>query len=812
MSESSVFLRDLRAKAKRKGADLSELLNENDRGKTGRMPLSIFRKLVANTGMYVEDDHFLDMVEPYTKNGQFFYAEFIQDTDGSNTKNDAPRLSDDQLREFGAPLRDRGVQLVDFLRQWDRNRSGRVPTSIFLRNVSSTPLGQIVCRAYTNPVTQDVEYVDLWRDVERVLAAKYSGNPVDPRRMQQVINMVAATVKQRGLDLFAQFEKIDRFKRRRIQPQQFIDVVAPLRVQGVSQQDLIDLCDTFTENAVFDYVSFCDEIDRSNAIQATTKPVVQPQRVNVDDALKRMTKEIINRHSPIVSAMVQLDTDGTGIIPLSRFVRTIQSQGFSLTDQEIDAIAHEFSNGKNGVDMLTFLNVVSPPPEPTVNVEDVLIRMQDHLAARKVQIAPMMKRYDTRGNGLCPFTQFLSILRDVGFNVTNEEENSLKKQLAPGVDGQVQISQIADLVDPIIEQPKPRQPLPKKEFVEPATVVLDVMTRIGVIVSRYQLDLFGDFKHYDPQNTGFIKDTEFTAVISSLPSAPNEKEISALIDFYANRTSHDVNYESFCQEMDEFAISRLQKNPELTSKMMSELPSAPPAAKAILKRLKLHLYTTKIPIDSLFKPFDTTITGLIPASKLAAAFDGCSFRLNDNEISLLIDAFKDQRLPEKISYKRLIGEFNDIRLSQSDLESTQVYNGGNFGLTNAPPQHERTREDPRANYSTTNSSYGTQPPAPTPSQPPPPPSMRQTSDPTVLLFIGELREKLLERHKKVSTPFVGVRSQAMPVRDFRRCVESFGLVIKENNMQRLLREYKMNMQGDIDWQRFVYDVENIKTV
>ncbi|OHT14471.1 EF hand family protein [Tritrichomonas foetus] len=768
MNANGVFLSELRNKAKRKGTQLEDLLEEVDRAKSGRMNLNLFRKLVANTGLYVEDDKFLDMVEPYTQNNQFFYAQFISDVDNSNQGDNTQRLSDDQLREFGAPLRDRGVDLVDFLRQWDRQRSGHVATSIFLRNVSSTPLGQIVCRAYTNPITNDVEYVKLWQDVERVLAAKYTGNPIDPQKMQVLINYLADVVKQQGIDLFAQFQRIDRFKKRRVQPSQFLQVIDSLGVKNVPPQDLTDLCDTFTENAVFDYVSFCDEIDRANALKAQIKPVPQPVKIDVDQVLARIAKEFHNRHSQLRAQFTQFDTQNNGIIPAARFIRAVMNQGFSVTDAEIEAVAQDFGDGRGNVDYISFVNFVMPPQEPAVKVEDVLVRLQDFLNLKKIQLQPLLKKFDLRNKGEVPFSKLQAVLRDISFDLTNEETNAVKQQFAgPGADGPVNIIQICELVDPIIEAPKPRPVLPKKEYVEPATLALDVMTKIGAIVSRYQLDIFEDFRRYDTKGTGLIKDGEFAAVIASLPSAPNESDIQALLNFYSNPGSHIINYESFCQEMDEFAMKRLQQNPEMTTKMMGALPSAPPSAKPVLKRFKMHLYATKISPDVLFTPYDSNHCGLIASLKLKPILDDCGFRTSDEDIRVLIDAFQDQRLPEKISYKRLCGELNDIRLTQSDLAMTQE-----TGMT----------------------------------------SMKQTMNPEVLRFTSEFREKLLERHKRIAQPFVGVRSQAMPAMDFRRCLESFGLVIKETDMQKIFREYRLNMQGDIDWQRFVQDVETIKTV
>lgn len=771
MNANAVFLNDLRSKAKRKGSSLNDLLEEVDKSKTGRMHINLFRKLVANTGLYVEDDIFLDMVEPYTKNNQFYYKQFIDDIDNANPGDTGPKLSDDQLREFGAPLRDRGVDLIDFLRQWDRGRSGHIATSIFLRNVSSTPLGQIVCRAYTNPVTNDVEYVKLAQDINRVLAAKYSSNQIDPRKIQILINQIAEILFNQKVDIFAEFQKIDRYKKRRVQPSQFTQLLNSLGVTNISPQDLADLADAFTENALFDYPGFCEEIERANSIRASKRPTPQPVKIDMNQVLGRVAKEIVNRHSQLRMQLSQFDAHQNGLVPTQRFIRAMINQNFSISDKEIESIAQEFGDDQGNVDYKTFFDCVMPQKEPTVTLEDVIIRLQDYLNMKKIQLEPRLKKFDPRNTGDVQFTQFITVLRDVNFDLNQDELNCLKLHFCPnGSDGFLSIIDIAKLVDPIIEAPKKRAPLPKQEYVEPATVALDVMTRIGAIVARYNLDIFDDFKRYDRSGTGLIKDAEFAAVIASLPNAPNEKDIQSLVNFYTNRTTHDINYESFCQEMDEFAMRRLQQNPEMTTKMMNELPQQSIDLTPILKRFKMLLYMKKTSPDTLFTPYDSgNRSGLIPETKLKPILDDFGFSISSKELAVLADNYRDQRMPEKISYKRLCGEVNAIQLTQRDLQMTQA-----SSLTQNPAAQT---------------------------------SMKETTNPEVLRFANEFREKLLERHKKVTTPFAGMRSDSMPARDFRRCIESFGLVVKETDMQKILREYKMNMQGDIDWQRFVHDVE-----
>jgi Ca2+-binding EF-hand superfamily protein len=358
----------------------------------------------------------------------------------------------------------------------------------------------------------------------------------------------------------------------------------------------------------------------------------------------------------------------------------------------------------------------------------------------------------------------LGVLREVGFDLTREEVTLLGTHFCHGTEEVTGIDEISELVDPIIEPPKPKPTLPKREYVEPASVVLDIMTHIAVQVDKYQLLLPGEFSVYDKRHLGTISKEAFRDVLLALPSPPSEKDLGTLIEFYLNTANQEINYESFCQELDEFGGARVRHNPSLTTKILQDIPQPVNEAADVVRRLKLALFASKTPAESLFNPYDTSHSGLIPCLKLRPILNDFGFQAAEDEYERLAIGFQDQRLPEKFNYKKLCQAMNEIQLTQDDLALSRT---------------------------------GT---------------VKKTTSPQILRFATELRGKLMARHKNVRTPFNGVKNAAMPQSDFRRCIESFGLVVKEAEMQQLLREYRINMQCDIDWQRFCQDVEANATV
>lgn len=765
MDANSVFLADLRNKSRRIGSTLEELCAEIDPSSTGKMKLDNFRKLVANVKIYLEDDRFLDMTEPYTQAGWFMYKQFIADIEQNSGKSVQAQVSDDQLREFGAPLRDQGVDLIDFLRTYDRNRTGHVPTAIFLRNVSSTPLGQIICRAYTNPVTKDVEYVRLADDLKRVMSTHVPQKSVSVTNVPAYLEQVARTIKGQGIDIHAVLARHDKYKRQRIQPSQFLSEISNMSL-NLSPQSMNELADTFTENGMFDYNKFCDEIQQAIQRSARRNVPQQPKEIPIEQILVNISDEITSRHSQIKSQCTQADPHNTGFIAANRFTRLLAMNNFQISNQEVDVLLKEFSDGKGNFDYSTFFSVIQPPAQPQVKIEDLLIRLQDYLLAKRIQLKPKLEKYDFRSTGSIEFVQLCQVLRDIGFDLSSEEILTMKQGFCHGTEGMTGIMEICDLVDPIFEPPKPKPALPQlHKNVNPANVALDVLTKIAAITNKYQIDLMGEFRQVDVTHKGSIPANYFIDIIGTIPSPPDDKEMQSLVNFYMG-PNNEVNYMNFCTEMEEFGIRRIVQNPKVATSILSNVPEPDQKVKHVVHRLKIFLYSKKVAADSIFIKYDTNHSGTIPTTRLKPIFDDIGFHIQQEEINDMISFYQDQRMPERFNFKRLITSLNEVQLTQEDLASTRVNDEETKVTTNAE----------------------------------------------VLRYTGELREKLLARHKTVRQPFVGIRNPTMSPQDFRRCVESFGIIIKEGDMQKILREYRVNMQGDIDWQRFCYDVETAKTV
>ena len=759
-----LFVKEITEKAKRKGGNIHDMFMEYDPKKTGLISFVNFRKLLANINVFVDDEKFEFITTPYADASGFYYELFLNDMQGAKVEKTNKTISEDELRRFGSEFRDQGTDIASILKIYDRQRTGRVEPPVFFRYVTNTPLAQKIAAEYTSEATGEVEYMRLNRDIQAALASKPQSQRFEAQKLPSFMTDVARWFKSQGIDPIGQLMKHDRYKRRKIPTQNFISDIScwgiPLTPQ---QQD--ELAAAFSVGDQFDYMAFGEEISR---IQATlTRPSsVRKPIIDLNEVLDRITEIIQNRRPTIKDQIESMDINHTGKVPSQRFFRAFTSSGFGLSNGEYEVIDNEFGDEKGNIDYVRFFNQVMPKSAPQVDVDSIYIRLHDFLQENGITLKPRIERFDTGMKGVVPFTQLAAIFRAIGFDINAQETAALKNAIAHNREQTFDYLDFCDLVDPHIEAPKVEklEPLPRHDRDEDAMASLEAMTRIEAIVTKYQINLSAEFKKYDTKMNGLIRPDSFARVLQSLPIKVLPKEVKILTDFYTSSGGY-CSYEQFIQDMTEFGGKRVRQTPEISKTILKDAKPQMQNVEASLHKFKIFLMKDGIPPETVFIPYDANNTGMIPKIRLQPILESIGFPGLPSDYSILAETFTDARLTEKVNYKKLCEAVNRTEIGREEFATTRVDNLADAKLDEG----------------------------------------------TMAVLVG-IREKLLARHKKVRQPFFGINQQLISQRDFRRCIESYGLVIKENDLQKIIRGYKRNMQGDIDWNRFCTDVETANAI
>jgi hypothetical protein len=80
------------------------------------------------------------------------------------------------------------------------------------------------------------------------------------------------------------------------------------------------------------------------------------------------------------------------------------------------------------------------------------------------------------------------------------------------------------------------------------------------------------------------------------------------------------------------------------------------------------------------------------------------------------------------------------------------------------------------------------------------------------LIAGQIREKLLARHRRIDIAFNGITEDTISAIEFQKRLTAIDLVLAAGQTQTLIRRYRVNLTDQIDWKAFVADVNQSKTV
>jgi Ca2+-binding EF-hand superfamily protein len=169
----------------------------------------------------------------------------------------------------------------------------------------------------------------------------------------------------------------------------------------------------------------------------------------------------------------------------------------------------------------------------------------------------------------------------------------------------------------------------------------------------------------------------------------------------------------------------------------------------LLAQFKLALQERKIPPQDLFTKYDRFRSGTILAVRVRSIFDSVGVKLSEAEDKDLREAFRDRQSVDMFDYAKLCA-----------LIAPQEENRG----------HDRE----------------------------------------LLLLLNSLRERIQARRRKIREAFPESLGKTISEQAFRNAIGLFGLSIREPEIQRLLKYYRINRQKDIDCQHFVTDVENVR--
>jgi len=181
------------------------------------------------------------------------------------------------------------------------------------------------------------------------------------------------------------------------------------------------------------------------------------------------------------------------------------------------------------------------------------------------------------------------------------------------------------------------------------------------------------------------------------------------------------------------------------------------AARRLVRLVKAQLASVGLAGEALFAGCDPSRLGVIPRARLRAVLSGAGVLVSEAEAASLGDAFRAQRMPEQVSYCRLLAA----------MAAEDATPDGLAGATVPPSRADSGLAEAR----------------------------------------DALRAKLSVRRRPARSAFEGVAVDAIPADEFRDRVRGYGLVVPATELQALVRGYRANLRGDVAWRAFCDDID-----
>lgn len=760
---------ELRSQSRKKGVSVRDIFTDCDLKHEGKLTKNLFRRAFSYLGVWLDEPRFNAIAQTYAMDDGFVdYKRFVSDFEhsASTTKT---IITTEQLQAFAKPLIERNRTVSEMLKEIDKFHMGRVPFDQFCMVFGHTPLTHQIAEHYANPPYNEITYLDLERDIGNALNVPPTVSDT-LQKAPKFIMEVAKAMRLKGIDPYRVLGAHDKFKKKVILSAHFLSDIGSWGL-NLRPHQLQELTDAYSEGGQFRYLDFCDAITRAQQIEAEENKekeieFAKSKRVNVDvsDTLKKVEEEVNARHAAIGRAFEQVDQEGEGKLSPRAFRSTLQQSRFrSLGKKEIDAVCDEFVGDDDKVNYQAFVMAVAPPKRvPKKETDDIFDRLRTYLAEKKLTLRPLMEKLDPEKKGTITWQQLLAVLRNVSFDVNLTERKLMRARTSYDVN----INEFCDEVDPKpVVQPVPEPEEEEEEDEAPNKDVLDALARVSSVASKCDLDILEELRRYEQAPTRTFKRASLESTLYTLPVQISREDVELLANYYTDKKTDTVNGYRFAKDVESFGRDQLKLTPSLSLTMTAEDKPIDEATHAVMRRLKGHLEAKDLNGYQLFRPYDLHKTGCVPNDRFRAILTFIQFAISNDELSKLCFAFAAQKMPEQINYKKLLTALYAENVTQADLSSSTI---------------------PR---STTNS-----------------------GEHQLISIINTIHNKLRERHRSPLSVFAGLSDAPIPVDEFKARVANYNLLIPAQDMLIIVRKYRTNLAGEIDWRAFCEDVETTKTV
>ncbi|OHS93346.1 hypothetical protein TRFO_40384 [Tritrichomonas foetus] len=515
MEDRAAFVSEFKTVARRKGTSPEDLFADYDRDESGIIRFDFFRRILSSINFWVDEKRLEAITSEFIDGRNFHYADFMNTSGTQLTKRDG--VTDADIAEFGRQLQARRIYLIDTLEAYDVHHFGHVSSMNFLRSFGNTPLNNKICNHFKGS-TDEVDYLLLNKEIKRVLSSYGDKQTVPEPKLDSIppyFSTIAQDIQAQGIELYPIFLGLDRFKRGTIPKLAFQKTLNGYKFH-VNANQLSQVIDLFTDDqGTVPYKAFCEEIDKAiRQLPKTTKSTFAVKG-DINTTLNYLRDVVKNRHCQIEDQLKACDRRNTGLIPSQRFFKALATEQYKITNQDMDVLEQEFTDGRGNIEYTRFLEAILPSTRQTTDSADkTLMRLKNFLDERKIQIRPRLQRYESDGS--VSSAELLQVLRALSFDMTQRESQTLIALLAPRVNSRINLDDLCNQIDPILPVRKSAIQIEEEAAAasktyakpesreEPPENIEDILVGVLKFAERNGIDFQTEFRQRDSHRNGTV--------------------------------------------------------------------------------------------------------------------------------------------------------------------------------------------------------------------------------------------------------------------------------------------------------------------
>lgn len=650
-----------------------------------------------------------------------------------------------ELQKLKRFLLQRSTTLRELFKLIDPSNRGTVSLNSFFRELGYEPSIKLIAQRYTFDGYGSVNYHKLAKDLDEL--PEYIGEKPD-------LTKIATDTQSRGVDLYSVFDSYDSHKTGRVSKDTFQYVLRSLNVENAE-----DIANFYTDcDGLCNCRKFCTDVD---VIQTNVLPTYRPRvaeaiPIDVDRVIEDIKRACNDRRIKVHDYFQRYS--GLETMTPVHFALIINSMNLPLTHDERNALINRFlDRSTNQVDFKKFLDLFYVPIPRSL--EDGVTKLKNQLAAAKLQLAPILYRFDLERSGSISLQQLTSVLNKYNIRYTNDDLRHIVQQF-PGV-GSLSVKWRAlcdhcDWVDPNPPSPKIDKVEEPKNTRVISPDLVPLLQKINFFNHRNNIHLEDDLRESDSRKSGFIRISLFFDLLRHMGVVFSSSEQAILTREYSQGSCY-FNYYLLLRDL---SLKECLIRP---AELMAKPHDITEEQRMAIRRFKAFLIVRSMTVIDVFEPYDSNNNRTVLCSRVLTGMNTAGYRPpRSGDIQLIIDAFRDDKRKEYINYARLDTAVQNEYVAPEDVK----------GLLEQEDIEDKFKA-------------------------------------SLYICLGEINQKALARNVPLTLLFSGC-NDLISRREFDERISRLNIVIDPRELD--LIENNFSREGGIDWKSFCRETANIKTI